>query len=94
MAKNFIYIKDSAKFLDRQVGTLRKWDREKTLPDELRPQRDDRDRRYWTQDQLDSIKKWLKETDRRPGKGLKHYHPTPEQVAQHLAHQRGPRLEE
>lgn len=82
-------ITQAAKFLDREPGTLRKWERDKVLPDELLPKRDDQNRRYWSQEQLDRIKKWLLDTDRRPGKGLKHYKPTPEKLAEHLKNQRG-----
>jgi hypothetical protein len=84
-----IGITDAAKFLDREAGTLRKWERDAILPERLLPTRDERNRRYWTQEQLDEIKQWLIDTDRRPGKGLKHYHPSPEKLAQHLKNQRG-----
>ena len=62
-------ITQAAKFLDREPGTLRKWERDKVLPDDLLPKRDDQNRRYWSQEQLDTIKQWLIDTDRRPGKG-------------------------
>jgi hypothetical protein len=84
-----IGIKEAAAYLDREPGTLRKWERDKVLPDELLPARDDQNRRYWTQGQLDTIKQWLVDTDRRPGKGLKHYKPSPEKLAEHLRNQRG-----
>lgn len=82
-------ITDAAKFLDREPGTLRKWERDGILPDEYLPKRDDQNRRYWSKEQLEAIKQWLVDTDRRPGKGLKHYKPSPEKLKQHLANQRG-----
>ena|ERR671919_3273803 len=78
----------ASKYLDRMPGTLRKWEREGVLPKHLLPVRDDRNRRYWSHDQLDQIKEWLKETDRRPGKGLPHYKPSPEKLHDHLVRQR------
>lgn len=84
-----IGITDAATYLDREAGTLRKWERDGVLPTDLLPLRDDQNRRYWSQEQLDKIKQWLVETDRRPGKGLKHYNPTPEKLAEHLRNQRG-----
>ena len=82
-------IKQAAVFLDREPGTLRKWERDNVLPGNLLPQRDDQNRRYWSQEQLELIKQWLVDTDRRPGKGLKHYKPSPEKLAEHLRNQRG-----
>jgi hypothetical protein len=84
-----IGITEAANFLDREAGTLRKWERDGILPEEFLPKRDDQNRRYWSQEQLNAMKQWLIDTDRRPGKGLKHYHPSPEKLAQHLANQRG-----
>lgn len=89
IAMETIGITDAAKFLDREAGTLRKWERDAILPDHLLPKRDDQNRRYWSKAQLEEIKQWLLDTDRRPGKGLKHYRPSPEKLAQHLANQRG-----
>lgn len=82
-------ITQAAKYLDREPGTLRKWERDNVLPADLLPSRDDQNRRYWSQEQLDRIKEWLIDTDRRPGKGLKHYKPSPEKLAEHLRNQRG-----
>ena len=71
-----IYIREAAVELNRRMGTLRKWEQIGILPEELVPQRGDRGWRYWTRPQLNALKDWIRETDRRPGKGLPHYNPT------------------
>lgn len=71
-----VYIREAAEELNRRMGTLRKWEQLGILPDHLVPARGDRGWRYWTRPQLDDLKAWLRETDRRPGKGLPHYDPT------------------
>src|SRR4051794_34943114 len=71
-----IYIREAAEELNRRMGTLRKWEQLGVLPDELLPRRGDRGWRYWTRPQLEGLKHWVRETDRRPGKGLPHYDPT------------------
>lgn len=63
-----IYIDQAREILGREMDTLRKWD--KVLPEQLRPSRGARNVRYWTPDQIEGIKKWIIDTDRRPGKGI------------------------
>ena len=75
------------------MGTLRRWEKLKVLPEELMPLREESGRRwrYWTPDQIEKIKQWLVDTDRRPGKGLPTYDPTLEQVEKQIEAMRGPR---
>lgn len=87
-----IYIGEAAKQLDRQIQTIRKWGREDILPEDLKPSRDERDWRYWTPEQIENIKHWMKEIDLRPGKGLPHnQNPSEEKVREHLRKLRQPR---
>lgn len=88
-----IYITKAADALDRRVGTVRKWDREGRLPKELKPKRDERNRRYWTSDQVEKIRRWMVTEDLRPGKGLPHNRsrPSEERVQQHLEKLRQPK---
>lgn len=83
MAERF-YINDLAKEIDRTPHTIRCWERYGNLPVHLIPERDERDWRYWTQDQVQAISDWIVETDRRPGKSLEHYQPTKEETAAHI----------
>ncbi len=61
------------------------------MPEECIPIRDDRNRRYYTWEQVEKLQNWLADTDRRPGKALSHYKPSPEKLHEHLEKQRGPR---
>ena len=86
-----IYIREAAEILDRRMGTLRKWEQLGVLPKHLRPHRGDRGWRYWTPSQIDGLQKWIKRTDRRPGKGLPHYNPTEEELEKVMKKLRKPR---
>lgn len=86
-----VYIREAAELLNRRMATLRKWEQLGVLPEELHPHRGERGWRYWTNEQLDGIKKWIKETDRRPGKGLPHYDPTEAELERAIAAMRQPR---
>jgi hypothetical protein len=86
-----IYIREAAEMLNRRMTTLRKWEQLGILPDHLIPQRGDRGWRYWTEEQIEGIKKWIKETDRRPGKGLPYYDPTEAELDRAIAMMRKPR---
>lgn len=86
-----VYIGDAAVLLNRRRATIRGWEREQMLPQELRSYRDTRGWRYWTPDQIIGIKRWIIEADMRPGKAFEHYKPTPEQIAAHIAKCRGAR---
>lgn len=86
-----VRIGDVARQVNRRVATVRSWERNGILPEHLKPKRDDRGWRTWTNEQVAGIKKWLVEDDIRPGKALPHYKPTPEQLEHHLEGQRQPR---
>lgn len=86
-----VYIREAAELLNRRMGTLRKWETTGLLPAHLLPQRGHRGWRYWTPEQIDGIRQWLRETDRRPGKGLPHYNPTDKQLDKAIAAMRVPR---
>jgi hypothetical protein len=86
-----IYIREAAEMLNRRPATLRMWEREDLLPKRLRSHRSERGWRYWLPDQIQDIGKWMIDEDMRPGRGLEHYHPTPEKLAAHLEGQRLPR---
>ena len=86
-----IYIREAAALLNRRMSTLRKWEQLEVLPLHLRPHRGQRGWRYWTPDQIEGIREWLRDTDRRPGKGLPHYNPTELQLDRAISAMRKPR---
>lgn len=86
-----VYIREAADLLNRRMATMRKWEQLGILPKHLLPHRGQRGWRYWTPDQIEGIREWLRETDRRPGKGLPHYNPTEAQLDDAIAAMRRPR---
>lgn len=70
MNERLYTIGEVADELDRVPHTIRIWMYQGRLPDELLPQRDERNWRYWTEEQLNGLKEWVVEQDMRPGKGL------------------------
>jgi hypothetical protein len=86
-----IGIQEASELLGRTPHAIRTWEYEDVLPKGLWPQRTKRGWRYWTEDQIAGILKWLEDTDRRPGKGLGGPRPTQDQVKTHINHMRGPR---
>lgn len=86
-----IYIREAAEALNRKMGTLRKWDQSGILPSDLVPQRGSRGWRYWTEEQVEGLQEWLRDTDRRPGKALPHYNPTEVQLDKAIRAMRGER---
>lgn len=86
-----IYIREAADLLNRRMATLRKWEQLGVLPNDLVPHRGTRGWRYWTPEQLEGIRKWIRETDRRPGKGLPHYNPTEAELDKAITAMRVPR---
>jgi hypothetical protein len=86
-----IYIREASELLNRRMATMRKWEQTGVLPAHLMPQRGHRGWRYWTADQIEGIRQWLRETDRRPGKGLPHYNPTENQLDKAIEAMRRPR---
>lgn len=87
MTERRIYINEAAKRLDREIDTLRKWD--KVLPDGLKPHRGPRRWRYWTEEQFSELEQWAAE--RVPGSALPGYHPDAERIAEHRANMRRPK---
>ena len=93
MSEERIFIREAAELLNRRMDTIRKWDRDGILPKKLQSKREESGRRwrYWTPAQISGIADWMEKTDRRPGKGLPHWKPTPEQVEELLVKLRKPR---
>lgn len=59
------------KIINRQAGTIRKWEATGFLPEHLKPFRDSYDHRVWTRDQVygkGGIIDWMVENDLRPGR--------------------------
>lgn len=88
---NRIYIREAAEILGRRMATLRKWEQLGVLPEHLRPHRGERGWRYWTEDQIEGIRQWIRDTNRFPGKGLPHYNPTEKQLEAAIKAMRIPR---
>lgn len=62
-----LQIIDVAHSLGRVPHTVRVWEREGRLPEHLRPERDERGWRYWTEEQVEGIRQWLIDENIRPG---------------------------
>jgi hypothetical protein len=92
VAAERIYIREAALTLNRRMATLRKWEQLSVLPEHLIPHRGNRGWRYWTPTQIEGIRKWIRETDRRPGKGLPHYNPTESELDKAIESMRTPRM--
>ncbi len=84
-----IYLAELATIVDRVPHTIRQWDG--SLPEDLKPHRDERGWRYWTPAQAQAIKAWMKREGRAPGKGLSGFKPSPERVREMLEKLRQPR---
>ena len=87
-----LLISQVAELLNRRPNTVRGWDRENLLPEDLKANRDEKGFRYWTYSQVEGIREWLKDTDRRPGRSLKNYNPSEEEIEQHILRSREARL--
>lgn len=86
-----IYIDELAKLVNRQVGTIRRWEADGRLPKHLLPRRGARSRRYWTHTQVHGARgiiAWMKRNDMRPGNLLT----DPAKEAEHIANLRQPKL--
>ena len=57
--------------LNRVPHTIRIWIYNNRLPEHLLPQRDERNWRWWTQEQVDGLKQWVIDEDMRPGRALR-----------------------
>lgn len=88
-----IYLRELADQIDRRMNTIRLWERDGVLPEDLLPHRDERQWRYWTPQQVKRIKAWMKREGRAPGIGLRNVTPSPEKTQQILSSLRQPRPE-
>lgn len=59
MSEYTVPIRELAARVDRQVSTVRKWDTEGHLPEELKPYRDSRGRRFWSETQVEAVVRWM-----------------------------------
>lgn len=60
--EDYYSIGEMAAILDRRPATLRQWEREHRLPQELLPVRDENSaRRYWHRSQIAGLREWMKE---------------------------------
>lgn len=94
-----IYIREAAELLNRRMGTLRKWEQDGVLPKALLPHRGERGWRFWTPDQIEGIKEWIRNTNRYSGNAFPHYNPTEKELGKAINQMRRPhrtrqRLEE
>lgn len=62
-----------ARAIDRVPHTIRIWEYKNELPEHLRSSRNSRGHRVWTDEQVEGIKRWMAETDRRPARALEEY---------------------
>jgi hypothetical protein len=84
-----VYIDELAKIVDREMGTIRKWERT-VLPKRLHSKRGYRGWRYWTDKQVwgeKGIINWMAENDMRPGNLVS----DPSKEAQHVRNLRKPK---
>lgn len=70
MNEKLYSIGEVAEALNRVPHTIRIWIYGNRLPEYLLPQRDDRNWRWWTEEQLEGLKQWVIDEEMRPGKGL------------------------
>lgn len=64
--------------INRRAATIRMWEHEGLLPEQLRGLRDARGWRWWSAEQVEAIREWS--AGRYPGSSLSWYHPTRDQV--------------
>ena len=84
-----VYIDELAIIVDREMGTIRKWERT-VLPKRLLSKRGHRGWRFWTDRQIwgkDGIIEWMEKNDMRPGNLVT----PPEKEAQHVRALRRPK---
>lgn len=86
-----VYIPEASELLDRRIGTLRRWEADGVLPSHLMPLRGKRSWRYWSPEQIEMIKQWMVDTDRRPGRALSHISSDPQKVVEQVHAMRKPR---
>lgn len=86
-----VYMRELATLLDRRSHTIRGWERDGILPKKLRPHRDEKGWRFWTESQATMIKEWMTVKNMQPGKGLLGYSPTTSAVQEMMSQLRRPR---
>jgi len=69
--KRLYSIGEVADELNRVSHTIRIWLYRGIVPKHLIPQRDERNWRWWTREQVEGLKEWVITSDLRPGKGLR-----------------------
>lgn len=87
--KGRVYIDELRPIIDREMGTIRKWERE-LLPRHLKSKRGHRGWRYWTDQQVwgkNGIIAWMEKNDMRPGNLVT----DPSKEAQHVQNLRKPK---
>lgn len=77
-----VFIGELAMAVHRKVGTVRRWVTAGMLPVHLRPARADSvsSWRYWTPEQVEGIKQWIRDERVFPGTGLPNFKPNDEQI--------------
>lgn len=70
MSKQFLTIGEVSKELGRVSHTIRQWQRDGRLPEELLPGRNENGWRVWSAEQVEAMKEWIEREDLRPGKSL------------------------
>ena len=70
MGKQTLTVGEVSKRLDRVPHTIRQWERDNRLPEELLPGRNENGWRVWSVEQVELIKQWIIDSDLRPGKSL------------------------
>jgi hypothetical protein len=88
-----IFIGELAKIVNRRVGTIRRWVTSGKLPEHLQPQRNPSisSWRWWTPEQVQGIKEWMRDERVYPGSGLPNFNPDEEQIEALLQNRRLPR---
>jgi hypothetical protein len=86
--KHCVTMGELAKLVNRMPGTVRQWEREGYLPDDLRSVRSAGGWRYWTKEQAAAIIVWS--SKRYPGSTFEWYKPTKEEVDKVLKGMRMP----
>src|SRR4051812_37306601 len=84
-----VYIDELRPIIDREMGTIRKWERT-ILPKRLHSKRGYRGWRFWTDNQVwgkNGIIEWMAKNDMRPGKLMV----GPEREAEHVRNLRTPK---
>lgn len=88
--EGLVYIDELARVVNREMGTIRKWEREGRLPKRLLPKRGTRNWRCWTHNQVygkNGVIEWMRKNDMRPGNTVT----DPSKEDEHVAHLRKPK---